>query len=185
MQAEIAGKSNETQIEVEDQFLEIAALGRTTMIQLREVLEFLRDNHAPKKLFTPEESFERHFLKRLNELEFQLKISLPPWPSIPTIGKPIWSGFLQEFFAEAATNILKYAPRHSVVSVWYETPHDGIATITIQNAIPQPERRSYASPMSSNMGLEALKNSAADLGGKVSTSMVNNLWLLQLSFPKE
>lgn len=184
MRSEIMGKRNEDNRAIQEQFVGIADLGRHTMSQLRDLLDLLSGDGNVTGQFTPVESFNRHFLERLADLEFTVENELSEWGLMHAFRGPEWANYLQEFFSEAATNIIKYATRSSSVQIWFDEPHSGPSSLRIRNAIAVSDYFNKVGEMSSEMGIGVLAEHAQTLGGKVTISRTDEFWTLILFLPE-
>ena len=179
MRSEALSVRHTTEPEIHAELTAIADQARTSMQEIRSLLDVLHQDTGSRKseselpvsqqLVTLAKFIKDHgFTVALTDTRLHMPLNADSLVA------------LQEILGEIATNIIKYAKPRSVVSITVNDNED-MVIIRIENSLHNFETKLH---LSSGMGLPAISQLAATLGGAVNTISNSTNWTTELRIPK-
>ena len=110
-------------------------------------------------------------------IELEIELDSDRLNGLPESQRKLFNLFVQE----GSLNVLKYAPRRSVVTLDVEVLTNGTILVIMKNRIDtKAAKRGH---LSSGYGLENLQRSISEVGGSLGFDRISGHWILRAEIP--
>lgn len=180
MRAETLSLQQELATETQAELAAIADHARTSMKEVRGLLRVLSSDSQPRSSDSEPPTVDQLYkvTESLKTHGFTVDMT-GARPHLPLDADSLV--ILREILAEIATNIIKYAESGSTVNLAVED-HGSYVIISFANTV---SGRAQESHLATGLGLPAISQLAASVGGDIRTVSNSAHWRIELQLPRQ
>ncbi|WP_299293597.1 sensor histidine kinase [uncultured Mobiluncus sp.] len=154
---------------------QVETIARGASLRLRPLIHHLKPTGA---VLPVKEMIAQNRQMLLQEgIELEIELDSDRLSGLPESQRKLFNLFVQE----GSLNVLKYAPRRSVVTLDVEVLTNGTILVIMKNRIDT--KASKRGHLSSGYGLENLQRSISEVGGSLGFDRISGHWILRAEIP--